>query len=115
MEPKVAALQTRITVETARQLVLRRARTVPGSCPVCHAEVELVVLENDAVGEPVILPQIQEWFSKKELHFWRNAVGLTEICLRSLFQCLERSDLSGTGRSERDSLDLSRRDEYENE
>jgi hypothetical protein len=113
MEPKMAALRSRITVETANQLVLRRAKTVPGSCPFCRADVELVVLENDVAGEPVILPQIQEWFSKKELHFWRNALGLTEICLRSLFRCLERSDLSGTARSQRDPLGLSRRDDHE--
>jgi hypothetical protein len=113
MQPNMS-VRTRITVETAKQLVLRHARTVPGSCPYCHADVELVVLENDVAREPVVPPQIQEGFCNKELHFWRNARGLTEICLPSLFQCLEQSDLSGTTRSQKDSLDLSRRDDHEN-
>jgi hypothetical protein len=97
VDPKSAAIRTRMTVETAKQIVLRRARTAPGNCPFCGAAVELVVLAKDGVGESVTLRQIQSWFGHQEFHFWKNPLGYTEICLPSLFECLEQSDIRNPG------------------
>jgi hypothetical protein len=87
MEKAVAVKTTRITIETETLMIVRRAKTALGWCPDCHAEVDVITLENDNLAEPVTAAQIQEWLATGKLHLWQAPNGATRICVTSLLQC----------------------------
>ena len=80
----VAVKATRITVETETMLIVRRAKAALAWCPSCHAEVDVITLDN--VPEPVTVAHIHEWFGTSKLHFWQMPEGPVGICVKSLLQ-----------------------------
>jgi hypothetical protein len=109
MEQAVTARTTRITVETETLLVIRRAKSDLAWCPECRAEVDAITLDNDSLAEPVTAAQIQEWLGISKLHFWRPANGPSQICLPSLFRCLELDNVQRFCRSNEKPFDHLRR------
>jgi hypothetical protein len=93
MEPAVMTKTTRITVETETQLVIRRAKAISAWCPGCRAEVDAIALDNDSLAASITAAQIQELLGTNKLHFWQTANGATQICLISLFRCLESGEV----------------------
>jgi hypothetical protein len=106
---KQARRTTRITVETETMLVIRRAKAVLAWCPGCHAEVDVITLDNDTLAEPATAAQIQEWLGTSKLHFWQTADGPAQICLTSLFRCFAFEEAQGFCRSIQNPLDPLRR------
>lgn len=90
MDPGGTPKKTRITIETETRLILRHATIVPGWCPFCRTQVDVVTLDNDLDAPPLTAAQIQERFGISGLHSWVSATGQPEICLLSLFERLER-------------------------
>jgi hypothetical protein len=93
MERAVMTKTTRITVETETQLVIRRAKAISAWCPGCRAEVDVIALDNDSLAGSITAAQIQELLGTDKLHFWQTANGSTQICLISLFRCLESGEV----------------------
>lgn len=109
----MTAKTTRITVETETLLVIRRAKTVLARCPECHAEVEVITVDNDALAEPVMAAQFQEWLGTSKLHLWQTANGTTQICLISLVRNFELQEIERFFSSIQNSPDQSRRKRHE--
>jgi len=86
---------TRITIETERILVVRRAEQVAGWCPICCRQGEFILLDNAALMEPVLAAQINEWHGTGKLHLLLEENGSTRICLASLLCCFELDGNSG--------------------
>ena len=84
----MAAKTTRITVETERLIVVRRAKATLAWCPDCRAEVDVITLDHDSFIEPATAAQIDAWQSTGKLHLWQPAHGLARICVTSLLQCV---------------------------
>ena len=87
---------TKITVETERTLIVRRAELVVGSCPLCNRQEEFIQLDDAAFLEPALAVQIKEWREAGRLHLWQKENGLTRICVASLLCCFELDGNSGT-------------------
>ena len=83
----MAVKTTRITIETETLMIVRRAKTALDWCPDCHAEVDVITLDNDNLTEPITAAQIQEWLATGKLHLWQMPHGATRICVISLLQC----------------------------
>jgi hypothetical protein len=83
---------TRITIETESLLVVRRGRTVVTWCPTCCAQAEVMTLECDSLGEDVPSALLTNWLAAGKLHSWSPEGGPTQICMKSLLQCLEAED-----------------------
>jgi hypothetical protein len=49
----VVVKTTRITIETENLLVVRRGKTIVTWCPACCADVEVMTLEGDSLGEDI--------------------------------------------------------------
>jgi hypothetical protein len=75
----MAVRTTKITIETEGLLVIRQAKTVLTWCPGCQAEVDVVLLGEDAA-------QLLSGLPMGTLHIWRPPEGPVLICLRSLAQ-----------------------------
>ena len=78
---------TKITIETEGMLVVRRGRTVMRWCPKCQAEVEVMLCAD--TSEAQLLGGIRS----ASLHVWRPAGGSIQICLPSLLQLSEASEV----------------------
>ena len=89
MDLAATAKTLRITVETESRVILRRAKTVLGWCPFCRVEVDVIALRDDNALQQITAAQLQEYLRTSSLHAWQNNHGLAEICLPSLFLCLE--------------------------
>lgn len=86
---------TRITVETERTLIVRRAEHLVGWCPFCNREGEYILLDNAALVELTVGVRIQELREAGRLHLWQQEDGLTRVCLASLLCCFELDGNSG--------------------
>jgi hypothetical protein len=80
---------TRITIETESLLVVRKGKTTVTWCPACCAEAEAMTLENDVASEDIPSSLLRDWLANGKLHQWSYDGGPTQICLKSLLQCLE--------------------------
>lgn len=109
MDPAAAAKTLRFTVETESKVILRRARTVLGWCPFCRAEVDVIALHDDNGLQQITAAQLQECLRTGSLHSWKNDHGLAEICLPSLFLCLELDELQRICRIQANPMRPSRR------
>jgi hypothetical protein len=109
MEQSVTVRTTRITIETETLLVIRRAKAELVWCPGCLAEVEVIPLDNDSLSEPVTAAQIRQWLATSKLHYWQTASGPAQICLTSLFRCLELDEVQQFWSSHQNPIDQSRR------
>jgi hypothetical protein len=89
----MVAKTARITVETDTVIIVRQARTAPGWCPVCRAEVDVITLDSASVAEPGSGARLQDWLNTGKLHFWQSPNGPAQICLPSLLHCFELDGL----------------------
>lgn len=80
---------TKITIETESLLVVRRGKTIMTWCPACCADVEVMMLEGESLGEDIPSSYLRDWFRTGKLHLWRPAEGSAQLCLPSLLQCLQ--------------------------
>jgi len=85
----VVVKTTRITIETQNLLVVRRGKAIVTWCPACCADVEVMMLEGDCLGEDIPSSYLRDWLRTGKLHLWRPAEGSAQICLPSLLQCFE--------------------------
>jgi len=85
----VVVKTTRITIETESLLVVRRGKTIVTWCPACCADVEVMTLEGDSLGEDISSSYLRDWLATGKLHLWRPAEGSAQLCLPSLLQCLQ--------------------------
>jgi len=88
---------TRITIETENMLVMRRGKAIVTWCPVCCADVEVMMLEGDSLGEDVPSSYLGDWLRTGKLHLWRPAEGSAQICLPSLLQTFEAETVPRLG------------------
>jgi hypothetical protein len=91
-ERAVVVKTTRITIETESLLVVRRGKTIVTWCPVCCAEVEVMTVEGDRLGEGIPSALLRKWLATGKLHFWGPEEGPVQICLPSLLQCFASED-----------------------
>jgi hypothetical protein len=78
---------TKITIETESMLVVRQGRTVVTWCPKCQAEVEVMLCEDTSVA------QLLGGIRAGSLHVCRPAGSSTQICLPSLLQLSQPSEV----------------------
>jgi hypothetical protein len=78
---------TKITIETEAITVVCRGRTVMEWCPKCQADVEVMLCEDSSVAH------LQGGIRAGLLHVWRPAGSSTRICLPSLLQLSEPSEV----------------------
>ena len=78
---------TKITIETEGMLIVRQGRTVAAWCPECHAEVEVMLCDDTS------LAQLLGGMRAGSLHVWRPAGSSTQICLPSLLQVSQSSEV----------------------
>lgn len=88
---------TRITIETENLLVVRRGKAIVTWCPACRADVEVMMLEGDSLGEDIPSGYLRDWIRTGKLHLWRSAEGSAQICLPSLLQCFEAESVPRLG------------------
>lgn len=80
---------TKITVETERTLVIRRAEQFVDWCPCCNSQREYILLDDTALMELALAVQIQLWRETGSLHIsQQQGTRLFRICLASLL-CFE--------------------------
>jgi len=94
---------TRITIETENLLVVRKGKTIVTWCPACCADVEVMMLDGDSLGEDIPSKSLGDWLRAGKLHLWRPAEGSAQICLPSLLQCFHAETVAGLGISKADS------------
>jgi hypothetical protein len=102
-ERAVVVKTTRITIETENLLVVSRGKTILTWCPSCCANVEVMMLEGDSLGEDIPSSYLREWLRTGKLHLWRPTEGSAEICLPSLLQCFEAESVPRLGDPKTDS------------
>ncbi len=78
---------TKITIETEGMLIVRLGRTVVAWCPECHAEVEVMLSDDTS------LAQLLGGIRAGSLHVWRPPGSSTQICLPSLLQVSQSSEV----------------------
>ena len=78
---------TKITIETEGTLVVRHGGTVLAWCPECQAEVEVMLCEDTSVA------QLLGGIRAGSLHVWRPSGCSTQICLPSLLQLSQPSEV----------------------
>ena len=88
---------TRITIETENMLVMRRGKAIVTWCPVCCADVEVMMLDGDSLGEDIPSKSLGDWLRAGKLHLWRPAEGSAQICLPSLLQTFEAETVPRLG------------------
>jgi hypothetical protein len=78
------AKQTKITIETDSLLILRGRNSRSAWCPRCHADRDMIALENVGVISNLEQPALEAWVNSEELHRSHAAGGSVLICLNSL-------------------------------
>lgn len=73
-----------ITAETEQVIILRRAHRVTAWCPVCAAEVEMVLPETAALLTGLSCRQLFRRVEDQRLHFQETPDGRLFFCLNSL-------------------------------
>lgn len=84
---------TKITIETERLLFVSRGRTIVTWCPACRAQAEVMTPECDSVGDSITYTLLRDWLAAGKLHGWSTEGGPTQICMKSLRQCLESEEV----------------------
>jgi hypothetical protein len=86
--------RTEITIETDRVLIIKRPKgSVPGWCPKCVQQVEMVAPDYATAITRVSTRTIYRWVEAEKIHFTERPDGMLLICLNSVF--LERPGGSG--------------------
>lgn len=88
-EHAVVVKTTTITIETESLLVVSRGRTIVTWCPACCAQAEVMTPERDSLGDSIPSALLRDWLAAGKLHVWSTEGGPTQICMKSLLQCLE--------------------------
>ena len=78
------AKQTKITIETDSLLILQGRNSRSVWCPKCHAERDMIALENVGVISNLERPALEAWMNSEELHRSHPADGSVLIFLNSL-------------------------------
>jgi hypothetical protein len=78
------AKQTKITIETDSLLILQGRNSRSAWCPRCHADRDMIALENVGVISNLEQPTLEAWMNSEELHRSHAADGSVLICLNSL-------------------------------
>ena len=85
--------RTEISIETHRQLVIRRRKdSALAWCPECAAQVKMVTPEEAAIVACVSSRTIYRWVEIHKLHFSETSEGLLLICIDSVLPCSEVLD-----------------------
>jgi hypothetical protein len=79
---------TKIMIETESVLVVRHGRAVVMWCSKCQAEVEVMLCEHTSVA------QLLAGIGAGSLHVWRSVGSSTQMCLPSLVQLSQPSEIS---------------------
>jgi hypothetical protein len=87
LSPAMITRTTKITIETEGMLVVRQGRTVVTWCPKCQAEVEVMLCDDSSIT------QLLGGIHAGSLHVWRPAGSSTQICLPSLLQLSQSSEV----------------------
>src|SRR6516165_8103433 len=78
------AKQTKITIETDSLLILRGRSSTRAWCLQCHADAEMITLENVGVVSNLNRTALEAWLNSGELHGSQAADGSVLVCLNSL-------------------------------
>ena len=78
------AKQTKITIETDSLLILRGRSSTRAWCLQCHADAEMIALENVGVVSNLNRTALEAWLNSGELHRSQAADGSVLVCLNSL-------------------------------
>ena len=92
---------TRITVETETVTLVRRAKVAVGWCPECHAEADVITLDEQSLADEETATQIQQWIATGNLHMCR-AQGRVQLCVQSLLRFFEMEEGRRFGRQTKD-------------
>jgi hypothetical protein len=79
----------RITIETERRFVIRRATPALACCGLCAAEVDMVPLESVAEVAQVDVKAIQHLLDREKLHVSQPG-GPVQVCLNSLVKSISK-------------------------
>jgi len=82
----------RITIETERRFVIRRATSGQAWCELCAAEVDMVPLESAAEVAQVDVKTIQLLLDHEKLHLLKPS-GRVQVCLNSLLKSISKKSL----------------------
>jgi hypothetical protein len=88
---------TKITIETESLLFVRRGKTIVTWCSACCADVEVMMLEGESLGEDIPSTYFKDWLRTGKLHLWSPAEGPAQVCLPSLMQCFEAAAVPKLG------------------
>jgi|SRR5215467_10217853 len=80
---------TRITIETEALTIVHRAKLASAWCPECLAESSVVTLGSKSLEDPDNATEIGRWRSTGKLHLWQAANRSTQLCVKSLLECLD--------------------------
>jgi DNA-binding transcriptional regulator YdaS (Cro superfamily) len=90
METSLSTKKTmRITIETERHFVIRRATSARVWCEPCAAEVDMVPLESAAEAAQVDMKTIQHLLDHEKLHLSQPS-GRVQVCLNSLLKSISK-------------------------
>jgi hypothetical protein len=81
-----ASKRTRITIETARVLVVRRMRSSRAWCRECAREVEVVGLDEASALTGMTQLALRDCVETGKWHFSESSGGALLICLDSLMK-----------------------------
>jgi hypothetical protein len=82
----------RITIETERLLVIRRATSVRGWCELCAAKADMVPLESAAELAQVDVETLRHLLSSEKVHLWQPGAPV-RVCLNSLLKSISKKSL----------------------
>jgi len=77
------ARETTITIETKSLLILRSASSTKAWCPVCAAQVEMLLLDIAGLTAGHA-PELAQWLNSAGMHCVEGADGSSLLCLDSL-------------------------------
>ncbi len=79
----------RVTIETERHFVIRRATSAPVWCEQCASEADMVPLESAAELAQVDVKTIQHLLDNEKLHVSQPG-GPVQVCLNSLLKSISK-------------------------
>jgi hypothetical protein len=82
----------RITIETERRFVIRRATPALAWCGLCAAEVDMVPLESVAEVAQVDVKTIRLLLYHEKLHLLKSSRSV-QVCLNSLHESISKKSL----------------------
>lgn len=84
--------RTRITIETDSLVVLRKRVSLRAFCPQCHAQAEMIHLNNVTAVSNLSGAGIQAWVEPSAWHQIPTEDGAVLICLNSMLKQLQRTE-----------------------